>query len=97
MLILKAKFINIGRFERVDPATGVTRVDKSYRVHLAHADGTITGETIYFPRTFDGPPYQEPDLVPNETYAFPVSIRPTKDGKKVSYTARPDLMPKIAN
>jgi len=94
MLILKARFISIGRFERVDPATGVTRVDKSYRVHVSHADGTITAETIYFPRMFDGQTYQEPELIANDEYAFPVSIRPTKDGKKVSYTARPDLLPK---
>jgi hypothetical protein len=94
MLILKAKFISVRRYERVDPATGINRVDKSYLVHEAHADGTITAETIYFPRDVDGRRYQEPDLVPNEDYAFPVTARPTKDGKKLTYTARPDMLPK---
>lgn len=94
MLIMKAKFISVGRFERTDPVSGVQRVDKSYRVHLDHPDGTITAETIYFPRDVDGQRYQEPQLEAHQEYAFPVTARPTKDGKKISYTARPDLLPK---
>lgn len=96
MYSVKAKLIGIGKFEKIDPVTGIIRVDKSYRVHVDHADGTRTAETIYFPRDVDGQRYQEPEMEADEYYHFPVTIRPAKDGRKLSHTARPDMMPKKA-
>ncbi|MEQ1670152.1 MAG: hypothetical protein ABL893_04770 [Hyphomicrobium sp.] len=97
MYTVKAKLLEIGRFERIDPVTGVTRVDKSYRIQVDHYDGTRTNETIYFPRDFKGQRYQEPEMIAEEFYSFPITQRISKDGKKISMTARPDLLPKPAN
>lgn len=92
MLLLIAKFIEVSRYERPDPETGQRRVDKSYRVHVAYPDGTVIPETLYFPRDPEGR-YREPALQRDQMYAFPVTVRPTKDGRKVSFTASLDRLP----
>lgn len=92
MILLIAKYIETSQYERLDEKTGTKRIDKSYRVHVAYPDGTVMPETVYFPRDPMGK-YREPQLEHGESYTFPVTVRPTKDGKKVSFTALLDKPP----
>jgi len=92
MNLLIAKFKDISRRERLDEKTQRMVINKSYVVHVTNHDGTIDRVFIYFPFDEHGV-YREPQLDKDETYTFPVAVRPTKDGKKLAYTALIDKMP----
>ena len=93
MFLKIGTLIAIGEYERVDPTTGVKKVDRSYKLHVAYPDGTVLPETIYFPRLRDGTEYAPPNLELNVEYAFPVTVRPTKDAKRITVTAMPGKLP----
>ncbi|MGE3992862.1 hypothetical protein [Pseudorhodoplanes sp.] len=89
--VLFGKFKEVRTYENRDDNGRVTSVSKSYVVHVAHEDGTITRTNIYFPRD---PNYREPSLKVDEEYGFPVALRPKRGGGlDLSATARRDLMP----
>lgn len=86
--MLVGKHVDTISREFTDQGTNKTRTSRSFKVLVPYPDGSILPHDIYLPDN-----YRAPDLVAGEYYAYPVTIRPKRDGKGLSYTARPDLMP----
>lgn len=86
--VLYARFEKIDTFNWTDPTNGMQKPIVSYKVLLAHGDGTVTRESITLPNQ-----YPTPDLTPGEIYGFPVTARLNKKRMQISWDARSDLMP----
>ena len=78
----------VSNYPWTDPATGLTKQLASFKVLVAHADGTRSLESISFPRN-----YREPSLSPGEAYGFPVSVSLSKKSMRINWTAHPAVMP----
>lgn len=87
-LLVVAKYELVDTFNWVDPDTKLPKPIMSFKVLLAHGDGTITRESISLP-----PLYKTPALTPGELYGFPVLVRYNKKRGFITYTARADQMP----
>lgn len=77
-------------YDNVDETTGKKSISASYRVVVRFSDEEMSRITIYLPRNT-----RPPELEPERIYGFPVLVQPTRDGKRVSYTAREDADPFI--
>lgn len=66
---------------------GQTKNLESYKVLVAHADRTVSRESVSLPAG-----YRKPQLQLDQEYGFPVSSRVSKKGK-ITYTAHPQMMP----
>ncbi|WP_334145800.1 hypothetical protein [Hyphomicrobium sp.] len=86
--VLFGTFEKIDTFQWTDPQTGTLKPINSFKVLLAHGDGTVTRESITLP-----PNYRMPTLNNGEMYGFPVSARLNKKRQQISWDARQDLMP----
>lgn len=86
--VLFAKFEKVDTYNWTDPANGMQKPIVSFKVLLAHGDGTVTRESITLPT-----PYTAPDLKPGDTYGFPVTVRFNKKRQQVTWNARADMMP----
>lgn len=86
--VLFATFEKIDTFNWTDPTNGLQKPIVSFKVLLAHGDGTVTRESITLP-----PQYKAPTLAPGEIYGFPVTARLNKKRQQVSWDARADLLP----
>lgn len=86
--VLFARFEKLDTFNWTDPTNGTLKPIVSFKVLLAHGDGTVTRESITLPNQ-----YKAPDLVHGEIYGFPVTARLNKKRQQVSWDARADLMP----
>jgi hypothetical protein len=86
--VLFAQFERMDTFNWTDPQTGTLKPINSYKVLLAHGDGTVSRESITLPQG-----YRTPSLNAGEMYGFPVTARLNKKRQQISWDARPDLMP----
>ncbi|MBX9861161.1 MAG: hypothetical protein K2Y42_00285 [Hyphomicrobium sp.] len=86
--VLFGKFEKNDSFQWTDPLTGTPKPINSFKVLVAHSDGTVTRESITLP-----PNYRIPNLESGEMYGFPVTVRLNKKRQQVSWDARQDLMP----
>ena len=86
--VLFARFEKLDTFNWTDPTNGLQKPIVSYKVLLAHGDGTVTRESITLPVG-----YRPPSLTPGEIYGFPVTARLNKKRQQVNWDARADLMP----
>lgn len=86
--VLFAEFERMDTFNWTDPQTGGVKPINSFKVLLAHGDGTVTRESITLP-----PNYRAPALKQGSIYGFPVTVRLNKKRQAISWDARADLMP----
>lgn len=86
--VLFGTFEKTDTFQWTDPQTGTLKPINSFKVLLAHGDGTVTRESITLP-----PAYRTPSLSAGEVYGFPVTARLNKKRQQISWDARQDLMP----
>lgn len=86
--VLFARYEKLDTFNWTDPTTGTQKPIVSFKVLLAHGDGTVTRESITLP-----PGYSAPNLSAGEIYGFPVTARLNKKRQQISWDARQDLMP----
>lgn len=78
----------IGQHIETSERTYEGRTTRSWRVLVDYEDGQRIAHPIYWPDNF-----RPPSLTEGQVYAFPVKVRPKRDGKGLTYTARTDLMP----
>jgi hypothetical protein len=86
--VLFAKFEKLDTYNWTDPTNGLPKPILSFKVLLAHGDGTVTRESITLP-----PQYKAPQLQPGQVYGFPVTARMNKKKQVLQWDARPDLSP----
>jgi hypothetical protein len=86
--VLFAKFEKLDTYNWTDPSNGLPKPIMSFKVLLAHGDGTVTRESITLP-----PQYRAPALQPGQVYGFPVTARMNKKKQTLQWDARPDLLP----
>lgn len=86
--VLFGTFKQLDTYNWTDPASGQVKPLNSFKVLVAHGDGTVSLESISFP-----PNYQAPRLKEGDAYGFPCSGRVSKKSGKLNWTARSDLMP----
>lgn len=86
--VLFAQFEKLDTFNWTDPTNGIQKPINSFKVLLAHGDGTVTRESITLP-----PNYRTPNLNPGDAYGFPVTARLNKKRQQITWDARQDLMP----
>lgn len=86
--VLFAQFEKFDTFQWTDPQTGTLKPINSFKVLLAHGDGTVTRESITLPQN-----YKAPTLTAGQVYGFPVTARLNKKRQQISWDARQDLMP----
>lgn len=86
--VLFAKFEKLDTFNWTDPTTGIQKPIMSFKVLLAHGDGTVTRESITLP-----PQYKVPNLAHGQVYGFPVTASLNKKRQQVQWNARNDLPP----
>lgn len=86
--VLFARFEKLDTFNWIDPTNGLPKPIVSYKVLLAHHDGTVSRESITLPAQ-----YKAPSLKPGQVYGFPVTARLNKKKQQLNWDARPDVMP----
>lgn len=86
--VLFAQFERMDTFNWTDPQSGTVKPIHSFKVLLAHGDGTVTRESITLP-----PNYKAPNLSNGDVYGFPVTARLNKKRMQISWDARADLLP----
>lgn len=86
--VLFALFEKLDTFNWTDPLNGMQKPIVSYKVLLAHGDGTVSRESITLPNQ------QRPaNLTPGELYGFPVTARLNKKRMIINWDARSDETP----
>lgn len=86
--VLFATFEKVDSFQWTDPGTGTLKPINSFKVLLAHGDGTVSRESITLPQSF-----RAPNLASGQMYGFPVTARLNKKRQQITWDARQDLMP----